>query len=113
LGDSLTSFNVGISANAIAIEFLTPAGINPGTTRDEVLAISPNPVYNWMKVTFNGQEAIQAITISELTGRTIYFSDLKGNEKSVGINTSSFPPGIYFLSVSTNNGNIAKKFIKQ
>ena len=113
LGDSLTSFNEGISANAIAIEFLTPAGIHSGNTRDEVVAISPNPVNAWLKVTFDGQEETRAMTISDITGRTIYSSDLKGNEKSVRVNTSSFPTGVYFLSVNTNNGNIAKKFIKQ
>jgi len=112
-GDSLTSFNVGISPNAIAIEFLTPTMIHPGNTRDEVVAISPNPVNGWLKVTFNGQEETRAITISDLTGRTIYSSDLKGNEKSVKVNTSSFPPGVYFLSLNTNNGNIAKKFVKK
>lgn len=112
LGDSLTSFSVGISANAIAIEYLTPTGIHP-YSRDEVVTISPNPVVDWLKVTFNGREETRAITISDITGRTIYTSDLKGNEKSVKVNTSSFPPGVYFLSLNTNNGNIAKKFIKQ
>jgi hypothetical protein len=112
-GDSLTSFNEGISANALAIEYLTPAGINPGNIRDEVIAISPNPVNGWLKVTFNGREETRGMTISDITGRTVYSSDLKGNEKSMRVNTSSFPSGVYFLSVNTNNGNIVKKFIKQ
>lgn len=113
LGDSLTSFNEGISANALAIEFLTPVGIPPGNTRDEMVALSPNPVNSWLKVSFNGREETRAITISDITGRTIYSSELKGNERSVKVNTSSFPPGVYFLSLNTNNQNIAKKFIKQ
>jgi hypothetical protein len=113
LGDSITAFNEGISANAIGIEFLTPTGISSGNNHTEIVTLSPNPVNNSLKVNFKGQEQLMSIKILDITGRTIYSSELKGNEKSVYVNSSSFPSGIYFLSLNTNNGTITKKLIKQ
>jgi len=112
-GDSITAFNEGISANVIGIEFLTPEGISSGTSQNDIVKLSPNPVNNSLKVSFKDQEEPRSIKILDVTGQTIYTSDLRGNEKSVIINTSSFPPGVYFLSLNTNNGTSTKKFIKQ
>ena len=112
-GDSITSFNEGISANAIGIEFLTPAGIHSGSASNETIGLAPNPVNNWLNVSFNDLKDINAMKIVDITGRTIYSSALQGNEKSVRINTSSYSPGVYFLSANLGNGAITKKFIKQ
>lgn len=112
-GDSLSSFNEGISANALAIEYVTPVGIRSTNPPGAVVSISPNPVNEWMKVTFNGREEPGTLKIGDITGRTFYSSTLKGSEKAVKVNTSSYPPGVYFLSLNSDNGTVVKKFIKQ
>jgi hypothetical protein len=111
-GDSLTSFTDGISSNALAVQYSIPAGIQPAGSREEV-RISPNPATDWLNVSFNGMDNLQGITISDITGRTLYSSELKSGEKSARINAASFPSGVYFLSVKTYDGKITRKFIKQ
>jgi hypothetical protein len=112
MGDSITSWNEGISANAIAIEYQTPVGVHSGTPATGSVDLAPNPVDTWLNVTFNSLKETQSMKISDITGRTIYSSDLKGNAKSFRINTSAFPQGVYFLSVRSGSGTITKKFIK-
>jgi hypothetical protein len=109
-GDSLTSFSDGISSNALAIEFYTPAGIHNGNAEPAILTF---PVNGWLNITFNNTMQNYGMTILDITGRTIYSSELKGTEKTLKVNTSGFSPGVYFLSLNTNNGTIVKKFIKQ
>ena len=68
--------------------------------------IYPNPVADYLNV--NSANVITDISISNMVGQIIYAH--KYNAEHVQVNTSGFPPGMYFLKV--NNG-LVKKFVKQ
>jgi Secretion system C-terminal sorting domain len=70
------------------------------------VTIYPNPVADYMNV--NSANVITDISISNMVGQIIYAH--KYNVEHVHVNTSGFPPGMYFLKV--NNG-LVKKFVKQ
>ena len=50
---------------------------------------------------------IKALSITDITGRLIYSTTAKT------INCSSFAKGVYFITLTTENGKAAKKFVKE
>jgi hypothetical protein len=110
-GDSITSFTEGIAADCLAIDFRTPAGIQPSESQ-ESMKIVPNPVSDWMSVNF-GNADVSRITVSDVTGRTQISRDILAGERSVRVNCSILPSGVYFLSAKTDRGQLVKKFIKR
>jgi hypothetical protein len=111
-GDSITSFQDGIATEAMSLDFRVPVGLTPAQTQKDFVTIYPNPVTNSISVLFNGIEKVSRVQMTDVTGRTIFSSGLLGNEKSLKINSSSYPSGIYILSIYTENGVKTKKVIK-
>lgn len=70
------------------------------------LALYPNPVADELSV--RSDEVITSVSIGNIVGQVIY--EHRYNAKNVQVNTSGFPPGMYFLKV--NNG-LVKKFVKR
>lgn len=110
-GDSVTSFQTGISADAIALEFLTPVGT--GNTQAAALSLSvfPNPAKDYLKVNVSGS-LISEINVIDVTGRTV-LSSFNHNQSSVTVDCSALPSGLYFLTVKAGNNTATKKFMKQ
>lgn len=67
------------------------------------IALYPNPADGIINVALNGG-GYNTIAVYDCLGRTVYHSQLAGNEKSVKINTTDFKDGIYILR-TTHNGN--------
>lgn len=112
-GDSIGSYTEGINADAIAIDYRTPVGIDPDQTFKDFVSIYPNPVTDILLLNLIGKETIKHIKITDLTGRVIYDNVLNGNEKTLKINCEKFPSGVYLISFMTGNGVKTRKFIKQ
>lgn len=112
-GDSVTSFETGFNADAIAIDYRVPVGID-GSVTDEAAAIAiyPNPVESRIHIKYTGNATVEAILIRDLTGRTVY----QFNETALSgtwIDCSSYPAGLYFVTVKTDSRTISTKFIKK
>ena len=112
-GDSIGTYTEGINADAIAIDYRTPVGIETDKSSHDFVTIYPNPVNDKLTLTFTGNEAINLVKITDLTGRVILEKALNGNEKTLKLNCESFPSGVYLVSFMTENGLKTRKFIKQ
>jgi len=58
----------------------------------------PNPVNNNVNIEFNNTN-VQGITITDVTGRTIYTEKVASNTNATTVNTSNYPSGIYFCEI--------------
>ena len=74
--------------------------------------IYPNPAQNLITINRTDNKAA-SIVIYSLLGNISYQSSLKDNELYKIIDISDFANGIYFISISDNNGmKNTKKFVK-
>jgi len=111
-GDSVTSFQTGFNTDAIAIDYRVPVGIDNPLTEEASIAIYPNPVENQMRIKYTGEAPVTEILIRDLTGRTIY----QNNNRTVTgtwIDCSSYPAGLYFVTLKTDSRTLSTKFIKK
>ena len=82
------------------------------TLGKEVLTLSPNPVYDQLKVRFSSTEhsAIYSADIFNLFGEKIFSSSFCGSDFTIDCN--HFQNGIYFLALQMEDGKkISNKFI--
>ncbi|MBL7138490.1 MAG: T9SS type A sorting domain-containing protein [Bacteroidales bacterium] len=111
-GDSVTSFITGFNTDAIALDYRVPVGIDDPVTRETSIAIFPNPAENMVRIKYTGDAPVAEILIRDLTGRTIY----RNNERTVSgtwIDCSSYPAGLYFVTVKTDSNTLSTKLIKK
>lgn len=80
-------------------------GVNE-VQKEKLITIYPNPANDWLNLV--SHDLITSISISNMVGQVIY--EHRYSTKNVQVNTSDFPPGMYFLKV--NNSTI-EKFVKQ
>lgn len=113
LGDSLTSFPTGINADAIAIEYRTPIGLEDQQAISSSMALYPNPADHYLQVTCIGKDEIRKISIMDITGRKVTsLSNCKSHHGCI-IDCSTYPSGLYIVVVETGQGLISRKFIKK
>jgi hypothetical protein len=110
-GDSIGSYPTGLNADAIAIDYRTPVGIDARPDSPQ-FSIFPNPVRNELIVNLLNQSIIQNIRVSDLTGKSHSIS-FSGKDRSITVNCSNLSRGMYFLTVKTNQGISTQKFIKE
>ena len=72
------------------------------------ISIFPNPVQNTL--TIDNQDAINAITIMDITGKVVFRSENR-NDKT--LNVDFLNKGIYIISIETDTYLGTSKFIKQ
>lgn len=73
------------------------------------LILYPNPVTS--SLTIQSSQPILSYKVYDVLGRLLYES--KQDSNAIKTDWSSYPKGIYFISVSNENGNSTKKIIKQ
>ena len=112
-GDSITSYATGINADAIAIDYRSPVGINTGESFKDFVNIYPNPVTDFLTLSLINGETIKFIKITDLTGRIIHEKFLNGNEKIMKFSCENLQSGVYLISFLTANGMKTRKFIKK
>ncbi|MEL6356942.1 MAG: T9SS type A sorting domain-containing protein, partial [Bacteroidota bacterium] len=75
---------------------------------DEKLLAFPNPTGNNLIVHLNGQREFSALSLVDMTGRTVLRRDgLHTNHQNLDL--SQLPIGIYTLSVTTEEGVVNRK----
>lgn len=71
----------------------------------ESISIYPNPATDVLNV--SGVENVTSLVINDINGRTI-----KTVNNATSINVSDLNAGVYFVNITTENGNVTKKFMK-
>jgi Zn-dependent metalloprotease len=100
----------------VRIQELDYSDIGEIVSLDAYVNIMPNPVTDRLNISFFSQYDAQAvISIYDLSGRIIYRQSDKANP---GYNvyvaeTSSYAPGLYFITLESAGGKFRSKFIKQ
>ena len=73
--------------------------------------VYPNPSTSNIKVASIKNEAITAITITDLTGRQVYGKNYEISNTEVEINISFLQSGNYFVNISTLNNKYVEKIV--
>jgi hypothetical protein len=69
------------------------------------VSLYPNPATDVLNV--SGVENVTSLVINDINGRTI-----KTVNNITSINVSDLNAGVYFINITTENGNVTKKFMK-
>ncbi len=72
--------------------------------------VSPSPAHDYLTITLG--QAIQQITIMNVNGAIVQ-NNAASNSRETTVNISSLTPGIYLVSVHSENGIYTRKFIKE
>ncbi|MDR0866335.1 MAG: T9SS type A sorting domain-containing protein, partial [Candidatus Symbiothrix sp.] len=94
------------------VTFLVVEGTAISELKDrEPFHIYPNPVRDYLLV--ETQETIQSLRIFNVSGVQIRSEYSSETRNEIRIPTGNLAPGIYFLQITTTQGTVLKKFIKQ
>ena len=74
-------------------------------------SVYPNPVNNVVTISNSANATIDAVTVSDLNGRTVKSVKLNG-ETSAQINISDLSAGVYMMNISSDQGSVTKKIVK-
>ena len=98
-------YNFPIITNDAETTFATLR--NSGFTKDESIAVYPNPTTSRINIAANSD--IKSITLYDVQGRVL--ETILGNTKFIDISDKA--NGVYFLKISTNKGSKVEKVMKE
>ena len=110
-GDSVTSFEAGISAEAIAIHYVAEA-VNE-IFAEGSFSVYPNPTNNNATVLNSNGVALDKVVVTDLTGRVVMLKQLNGEKSSVQLNLSGVNSGLYLVSLYGDGKVFTAKVVKQ
>ncbi len=74
--------------------------------KETSLKIYPNPATDLVNVSITSNEVNKKIQIIDLLGKVVFSDIIADDNTNLKINTSNFIPGVYFVSVTSNNKSI-------
>ena len=77
----------------------------------EKISVYPNPTDNLLNILSPGA-GIDGVVIYDLRGRKVEEVSLNG-ERSYAVDMSALGSAMYYITISTENGSITKRVIKQ
>ncbi|WP_055444750.1 T9SS type A sorting domain-containing protein [Lacinutrix himadriensis] len=90
----------------------TQLSVNDNQIEDNVLTVYPNPTDNIVNIKVTGQNnSISAIQLHDILGRSL-INDVVNNENTLTLDLSSYPKGVYVLSLNINGKKQTKKIIR-
>lgn len=95
------------SINSIAKYNHPLVSVNNYSTADNSIRIFPNPVTNILYV--ESPANITTIEVYDLTGKLIFTKALNKNQ----IDISPLAKGLYFIKLTTEEGSVVRKFVKE
>ena len=81
----------------------------PGFTKDESIALYPNPANNYVQI--KSDSNIKQIEMFDIEGRIL--ETIMENKNAVKLDISDKTNGIYFLRITTEQGKTVEKIIKE
>lgn len=73
------------------------------TKLETSLKLFPNPATTELNVRLNSNETNKRIEVIDLLGKKVFSKNIQNSSASFRINTTNYKPGIYFVSVTSNN----------
>ena len=99
--------NLGNFPNAHFVLAVNAQPLSVGENHLKALAVYPNPTKDILKFDLPQNVELQKVNLSDITGKQI---ELAVSNNSVDI--ARFAPGVYMLTIQTNEGNVTKKVVK-
>jgi len=90
---------------------VTAATLSIKDVVENSFSVYPNPTNNLVKISNTSSYLINSIAISDLNGRTVKSIKLNG-ETSAEVNISDLSAGIYLMNISSDQGSVIKKIVK-
>lgn len=75
------------------------------------LSVYPNPTSGLVTISNDDNSALQSVSITDLNGRTVKSLKLNG-ETSSQINISDLSAGVYMMNISSDQGSVTRKIVK-
>lgn len=75
------------------------------------LSVYPNPTSGLVTISNDNNSTLQSVSISDLNGRTVKSLKLNG-ESTSQINISDLSAGVYMMNISSDQGSVTKKIVK-
>ena len=101
----------------VRLNFDPSVGLTENTAEISVASVYPNPTSGETSVQFNVSAASNVtLHVTDVTGKVVYTTT--NNIQTAGTNllsfdASSYSNGVYYLTLSSDNGTVTKKFIKK
>lgn len=73
------------------------------------MKLIPNPVGDVLNIHLNQYEKIRAITLTDMSGRTV----LTVNDNLTSVSVSNLQVGMYIANITTDSGIYTNKFLKK
>jgi hypothetical protein len=100
---------IKINGNCVSGTPLPPVVITSSQNPKSISGnLFPNPTTDFLEIEIPGQ--IQAVDLSDVTGRTVLFSTTLPENR---LNVSGLIPGLYWLRIQTNEGTTVQKLVKK
>lgn len=92
-------------------KILAVTGTEPGWA--EAISLYPNPVGSTLTVELPGLETIESLTLRTLVGVPVLQPTIRPRQRSVTLDVSQLPKGLYLLQIQAPNGTANRKIIKE
>jgi Secretion system C-terminal sorting domain len=86
-------------------------GVEEIASNEISYSVYPNPANNLITVSSKESSSINAITISDINGRTIKSQTFDGNA-TIEMNVSDLSKGMYLMKIASENGTSIQKIMK-
>ena len=100
-------------AGANNCKFLYDRQTSIKTGYEEEIIISPNPTSSFINIDLNCTEPIISYQINDINGLMLFQSSVQNQAGNLQVDFTSYPSGVYFLSVICNNQPKTYKIIKE
>lgn len=101
----------------VRLNFDPSVGLTENTAEISVASVYPNPTSGETNIQFNvASTSTVTLHVTDVTGKVVYTTT--NNIQTAGTNqlsfdASSYSNGVYYLTLSSDNGTVTKKFIKK
>jgi hypothetical protein len=103
----------GGSSGLIVFETAKISGLGiQGNSVAGTLEIYPNPAVNVLKVSWlNSSTGSSVLALTDMSGRRLIQRSLQTGSGQLSLDVSGLGSGIYFLTISSPDGNLSKKVV--
>ena len=102
---------IGVNETVTVMEsFLSsPLSVSLNQFVSNDMKLIPNPVGDVLNIHLNQYEKVRAITLTDMSGRTV----LTVNDNLTSVSVSNLQVGMYIANITTDSGIYTKKFLKK
>lgn len=109
-GNEIDNYEVGISAEALALDYRLVGNVNESELTEINVKTFPNPFSEFISV--ESESKINSLSLNDISGKQIT-SISKVNSYRVKILADELSNGIYIININTDAGNVSKMIIKK